>query len=142
MKKIRCLCALSLLFANGLKAQTREQDSLAIIKTALDYIDGYYTNDADRMQSALHPELSKKIIITSANGSEQISQMGALTLINATKNHPPVPMDKRREDVFVTDIFRNAATAKIIADNWVDYLQLHKWHGRWVIVNVLWELNK
>jgi hypothetical protein len=27
------------------------------------------------------------------------------------------------------------------AGDWVDYLQLAKWNGRWVIVNVLWELR-
>jgi hypothetical protein len=51
-------------------------------------------------------------------------------------------MDKRRQEVTVTDIFRDAATAKVIASGWVDFLQLHRWHGRWVIVNVLWELEK
>jgi len=73
---------------------------------------------------------------------EQLSQMSALTLIQITKENPPAPADKRQEQVFVTDIFRNAATAKITSADWVNYLQLHRWHGRWVIVNVLWELKK
>ena len=25
---------------------------------------------------------------------------------------------------------------------YTSFLQLHRWHGRWVIVNVLWELEK
>lgn len=142
MKKIIFFCTISLFFAAGLKAQDRTQDSLAIIKTAHNYIDGYYTNDTLRMQSALHPELAKRIITKNASGNEQLGQMGALTLILNTKNHPPTPSDKRRQDVFVTDIFRDAATVKIIASGWVDFLQLHKWHGHWAIVNVLWELEK
>jgi hypothetical protein len=24
---------------------------------------------------------------------------------------------------------------------WVDYMHMAKWNGRWVIVNVLWELK-
>ena len=142
MKITFLICAVSILFAGVSNAQTRAQDSLAIIKTAHDYIDGYYTNDTTRMQGALHPELAKRIITKNANGYEQLGQMGAMTLILNTKNHPPVPADKRRQDVTVTDIFRDAATAKVIASGWVDFLQLHKWHGRWVIVNVLWELEK
>ncbi len=142
MKKTFLICTVSILFAGVLKAQNRAQDSLAIIKTAHDYIDGYYTNDTNRMQGALHPELSKTIISKNAAGIEQVSHNSALMLVQATRNHPAIPADKRRQDVFVTDIFRDAATAKIIASDWVDYLQLHRWHGRWVIVNVLWELEK
>jgi len=39
----------------------------------------------------------------------------------------------------VQDVFRNAATVKIETSGWVDYLQLSKFDGQWVIVNVLWE---
>ena len=38
-------------------------------------------------------------------------------------------------------VTRNAASARIDASGWVDYLHLAKWNGRWVIVNVLWELH-
>ena len=127
--------------AKSAQIEQRRQDSLAIIQTALDYIDGYYTSDGARMERALHPELSKKIIMKTPRG-EQLSQMSALTLIQITKAHPTTPEAQRQHDVFVTDIFRDAATAKVIASDWVDYLQLHRWHGHWVIVNVLWELKK
>jgi len=33
------------------------------------------------------------------------------------------------------------AVARIDASGWIDYLELAKWRGRWVIVNVLWELK-
>ena len=154
MKKLLWLLIALFVFTGALKAQNikpdstksnqteqRKRDSLAIIQTALDYIDGYYTSDGIRMERALHPELSKRIIMKTDRG-EQINQMSALTLIQITKSKPVSPEAKRLRDVFVTDIFRDAATAKIIASDWVDYLQLHRWHGRWVIVNVLWELKK
>ena len=53
------------------------------------------------------------------------------------------PYQKRNsnKDVTVLDIFGNAASAKIIASDWIDYLHLAKWNGRWVIVNVLWEVK-
>src|SRR4051812_14973787 len=37
-------------------------DSAAIKATALDYIEGWYTGDAERMERALHPELAKRIV--------------------------------------------------------------------------------
>ena len=30
---------------------------------------------------------------------------------------------------------------KVVAENWIDYMYLAKFNGRWVIVNVLWELK-
>src|SRR5438034_7745133 len=32
-------------------------------------------------------------------------------------------------------------SVKIVASDWIDYLHLAKYDGRWVIVNVLWELK-
>ena len=37
-------------------------DSAGITRTALDYIEGWYTGDATRMERALHPELAKRIM--------------------------------------------------------------------------------
>ena len=95
--------------------RSRQQDSLAIIQTALDYIDGYYTSDAARMERALHPELSKKIVFKTQRG-EQLGQMSALTLIQITKENPPTPEAKREKQVFVTDIFRDAGTVVFYFD--------------------------
>ena len=39
------------------------------------------------------------------------------------------------------DVYENAASAKIIAATWIDYLHLARWNGQWKIVNVLWELK-
>ncbi|MGH7551869.1 MAG: nuclear transport factor 2 family protein [Longimicrobiales bacterium] len=39
-------------------------DSAAIRATALDYVEGWYTGDAARMERALHPELAKRIVNT------------------------------------------------------------------------------
>ena len=41
-------------------------------------------------------------------------------------------------DVRILDVFEKAAVARIDASEWVDYLQMARWNGRWVIVNVLW----
>ncbi len=38
-------------------AQTQADDNAAIKQTALDYIEGWYEGNAERMQRALHPDL-------------------------------------------------------------------------------------
>src|SRR3989442_15936139 len=40
------------------------------------------------------------------------------------------------------DIFQNAASARIDAGGWIDYLHLIRLRGRWVILNVLWEIRQ
>jgi hypothetical protein len=123
-------------------AQT-QADSVAIRQTALDYIQGWYTGDAPRMERALHSELAKRIVRTDTLGNFRLDQQSAMTLVQGTRNGygKTTPQADRLDDVRILDIYRNAASVRINASYWVDYLQLAKWHGRWVIVNVLWELK-
>ena len=95
------------------------------------------------MERALHPELAKRIVRTNEQGRSQLSQMSALSLVLGTRGGggKDIPVAERRDDVTIFDIYQNAASAKIYASGWVDYLHLAKWNGRWVIVNVLWELH-
>lgn len=69
--------------------------------------------------------------------------MSALTLVQYTKQGrgKGTPSDKQQRDVTILDVFENAASVKVIASDWIDYMHLAKWNGRWVIVNVLWELK-
>ena len=125
-----------------LSSQSRS-DSAAIRQTALDYIQGWYTGDAARMERAVHPELAKRIVQTDSLGRIRIDQQSAMTLVVGTRMGygKSTPQPDRHDDVRILDIYRNAASARVNASYWVDYLQLAKWHGRWVIVNVLWELK-
>lgn len=131
-----------------IQAQTQTQapatpDAELIKQTALDYIEGYYEGNGERMERALHPELAKRIVRRDDRGRYSLGQMSAMTLVQITRmgGGKDIPKDKQQKDVTVLDIFGNAAVAKIIASDWIDYLQLAKWNGRWVIVNVLWELK-
>ncbi|MEX2284674.1 MAG: nuclear transport factor 2 family protein [Gemmatimonadota bacterium] len=69
----------------GASAQSAA-DSAAIRATALDYVEGWYTADAARMERALHPELAKRIVNTHPqNGSNSLGQQSAL---DAGSGHP------------------------------------------------------
>lgn len=118
-------------------------DTELIKQAALDYIEGWYEGNAERMERALHPELAKRIVRTDARGRSSLGQMSAMTLVQFThtgegKN---IAKEKQKKDVTVLDIFGNAASAKVVASDWIDYMHLAKWNGRWVIVNVLWEVK-
>jgi len=118
-------------------------DSTGIRQAALDYIEGYYEGNAERMARAVHPELAKRIVNVDERGRYRLGQMSAMTLVEGTRagGGKNTPQSERRKDVRILDIYQNAASAKIDASYWVDYLHLAKWNGRWVIVNVLWEMH-
>jgi hypothetical protein len=139
------LCLLCLLLALALAPRVAAADDTdAIRAAALDYIDGWYTGDAARMERALHPELVKRIVRTDGKtGAPRLEQMGTSVLVDNVRagGGTKTPKAERKQDVKVLDVFGDAAVARIDAGGWIDYLQLHKWNGRWVIVNVLWELK-
>jgi hypothetical protein len=117
-------------------------DAVAIRATALDYIEGWYAGDADRMARALHPDLAKRIVVTK-DGVSTLDHMGADELVAGTRAGygKETPPDKVQTDVTILDVFENAASVKIVAGEWIDYLHVAKFDGRWVIVNVLWEMK-
>ena len=119
-------------------------DAAAIKQTALDYIEGWYEGNAERMERSLHPELAKRIVRTDAqSGVSRLDHMGAMTLVQRTRagGGTKTPKERQQRDVTILDVFENAACVKVVAADWVDYLQVAKFNGRWVIVNVLWELK-
>jgi hypothetical protein len=135
------LLLLALVVVPALRAQTAA-DSAGIRAAALDYIEGWYAGDAARMERALHPELAKRIVRTDAGGRSNLGQMSALTLIGGVRagGGTQTPAERQRKEVTILDIYGGSASAKLMASDWIDYLHLARWNGRWVIVNVLWEL--
>ena len=123
------------------RAQTAA-DSTAIRATALDYVEGWYEGSAERMSRALHPELVKRIVVSdTATRRSVLQNMGASALVNGARHGwgKETPHGRRQKDVTILDIFGNAASVKAVMADWIDYLQIAKVDGRWVIVNVLWE---
>ena len=119
-----------------------DTDREAIVKTAVDYIEGYYTGDAVRMERALHPELAKRIVRMDAAGKPRLEHMGAAQLVKIAGSRAGAPpLKQQMKDVTVLDVFGNTASVKIVANDWIDYLHVAKWEGRWLIVNVLWEMK-
>jgi hypothetical protein len=132
----------SALFLAGATSPMQGQtaaDSAAIRATALDYIEGWYSNNAARMERALHPKLAKRMVWADSTGKSHLVDLTARELVEGTREHPPVPASRRRKDVQILSVFGNAAVVRIDAEEWVDYLQQIKWNGSWKIINVVWE---
>ena len=68
-----------------------------------------------------------------------------MTLVTNTRRGggTDIPADKRKSDVRILDAYGNAASVRVgvHAATWVDDTHVAKSNGRWVIVNVLWQLD-
>jgi len=139
---IALICIMFLGVVSNANAQSAG-DAAAIKQTALDYIEGWYEGNAERMERALHPELAKRIVRSNQQGNSRLDQMSAMSLVQGTKRGggKTTPAEKQQKDVTILDVFENAASVKVVASDWVDYLHMAKFNGKWVIVNVLWELK-
>ena len=143
-RRFSTLLVLLSALATGSAAAQTAADSTGIRAAALDYIQGWYTADAARMERALHPELAKRMVQDDPKTHKSVlDHMGAKELVKYTREGGgrDTPAPRRQADVSILDIYQGAASAKVIAGDWVDYLHLARWNGRWQIVNVLWELK-
>jgi len=106
---------------------------------ALDYIEGAFSGNGDRMARALHPELHKVRLNAPASGREFLTLMGASDLIEWTREGililPEAEREIRTDVLFQTD---EVATVKVTSSKFLDYLQLAVIDGEWRIINVLW----
>lgn len=115
----------------------------AIRATALDYIEGWYEGDAERMERSLHPHLAKRFVEEIAEGSVRLTETSALQLVQQVRRGggSGTPAAVRRADVRILDVFQDVASVRVDAHAWIDYMHLAKWRGKWKIVNVLWEIR-
>ena len=109
-----------------------DAEQAAIVATALDYFEGWFDGDAERLERALHPELVKR-------GPKRVvgkEQMVAWTAEGGGKAEDPGP--GRRIDVTVVDVHASIASAVVHSDVYREYLHLVHTDDGWKIVQALW----
>jgi Putative lumazine-binding len=142
--RISLVAAAVLAIASAVPARAQTAaDSAAIRATALDYVDGWYSGDGERMRRALHPGLAKRISMRRDDGTWELDSMTADELVAGTARGggSRTPEAQRQRDVVILDIFGNTASVRATMSGWVDYMHMARVGGRWQIVNVLWELK-
>jgi len=120
-----------------------EREKKAIRQAALDYLEGYYSGDAERMARGVHPELCKMIPVTlPQTGRTMLNYSGSELLIEATRARTGLlDEDKRNIRLTIFDVQPNIALVEVLSTMFHDYLQLACLNGEWKIVNVLWKMN-
>lgn len=121
----------------------RNDDEAAIEKTALDYIEGAFTGDAERMARAIHPELHKVTPYEMPkSGKVALRKSGASQLLEVVRAKMTVlRKDKWNIEVTILDVHDDMASVKVFSSMYYEYLQMAKIDGQWKIINVLWQTN-
>jgi hypothetical protein len=120
------------------------EDLARIRQAALDYIEAWYSGDAVRMESVLHPDLVKRTIMHDPRGFDRLEPISALGLVIAARRGTGTRtqhVDQRKE-VTILDISGSMAAVKVVSADFIDYLHIGKLNGVWQIVNVLWERTR
>ena len=124
---------------------TKEQyanDLEGIRQAALDYAQGWYEGDVERVRRSLHPELAKRRILRDPQTGEErlrhVSQQLMLDLTQQGGGSEDVPSSKRYYDIVILDICGDIASVRADTYEYVDYLHLARSQRRWLIVNVIY----
>ena len=113
---------------------TGDTDRAAVVATALDYFEGWFDGDAERMERALHPELAKR-----GPGLRTVTKDEMVTWTAAGEGKAKDPGRGRRIDVSVVDVHEEIASAVVDSDVYREYLHLVRTNDGWKIVNALWQ---
>lgn len=131
-------------------AQT-PSDSILIRETVLNYLEGMETNNPQRIEKAMHPDLAKRTIEKNKEGMEYPLNMTAASLIGYSKDFDfglfykgdIDPEATLKSEVTIYEISNGIATVKAETNKFefVDYIQLGKLNGEWKIINILWVMT-
>jgi hypothetical protein len=146
MKKI--ILMLAVVFTLPALGQTKE-DTLAIKKAVTDYIEGWATGNVERIQDAVSPELSKRRVAASGelvfaqDMSRSLLCASALGNANGVRMPDLTPGKELVPEIKILDIDGTNASVKTwnAKYGFFDYIHISKAGGKWMIVNVLWDMN-
>lgn len=127
-----------------------KEDSLAIKKATLDYIEGWATGNIERIQTAVSPELSKRRVAAAGELVFVQDMSRSLLCVSALSNTQGVRMPDLTPGVDLKPVVRildiDGINASVKTWNakygFFDYIHLSKAGGSWKIINVLWDMNE
>jgi len=124
--------------------QSKEVDIQAIREAVENYYGGWYQANPERISRSLHASLAKRAIKRDETGKEYLRDLTKDMMVNATKRGggTDTSADKRHWDIIILDHYEEIALAKVTCPEYVEYIQLARQDGQWLILNVLWTDNR
>ena len=121
--------------------QTTAADHDAVRLAALDYVEGIYNVQPERIERSVHPSLVKRgFYKENAAAPYAESPMTYDQLVRLAGNwNKEKKRDISIKEVTVLDVLDQTAVAKVTANWGIDYMLLAKFDGRWKITQILWQ---
>lgn len=118
-------------------------EKAAITAVAQNYMEAYYTADPARMQKALHPDFHKRTLKT-VNGHTEISVDTVQSMVEGVRlgSGKEIPVAERVQKIEVLDVYRDAASVKVVTGRWIDYMHLSKLNGEWRVLDVVLQYTR
>lgn len=106
MKSCISIAVLIILVFSVSALDQSDPDRDAIKRTAQNYAEDWYEGNADKMESALHPDLAKRIARTNDKAQTRLYQMSAMSLVQGARTGygKQTARDEQQKDVTVLDI--------------------------------------
>ena len=119
--------------------QKAENDNEAIIAAAMNYVEGAYQGDAERMAKSLYPGLNKIMVAPLPNGQELLSYTTYDQLLEGAKaGLLKLPEEQWNIKPELLKVHGNIATVKVTSAMFTDMVNLGKVNGKWMVVNITW----
>ena len=119
------------------EAPVSDHDRELILGAATDYIESWLDGDAERMARCLHPDLVKRSVDLTDDGSV-VDTMSRDDMVDATRTGRGRRYE-RPYDVDLFDAYGDIATVRVWSSVYMDYLHVGRFGDTWRIVNVLWQ---
>lgn len=116
-------------------------DDLAAIRGAvLDYFEGWFDADPERMRRALHPALAKRSLCQDVDRTPAVSSLTAEQMVawTAAGHGRARGRAERAVEIQFVDVSGTIATVVVRSEDYVEYLHLVATPEGWRIVNALW----
>jgi len=114
-------------------------DNEAIIATVMDYFEGWFDGNPERMARAVHPNLNKRGVSAGTAGVQLPAASTAAQMIGWTRDgegKAERPADLAIK-VRINDVHEQIATATVYSAVYIEYLHLVRTAEGWRIVNAL-----
>ena len=142
MRHVRATTAVAaaiLIAVMGSQAQTGDKE--AVRQAALDYVEGIYNVQPDRIERSVHPNLVKRGFYKK-DAATPYAEM-PMTYEQLVKLAASWNKDGKRDtsikEVVVLEVLDQTAVAKVRASWGIDYMMLGKYDGQWKITQILWQ---